>query len=41
MQSGNVHDVDDAIWMTSVNLHGANLIMDNLAKTFDVDPMRS
>lgn len=41
VQAGNVHEVDDAIWMTSVNLFGANLIMDDLAKTFDVDPMRS
>ena len=39
VKAGNTHDVDDAIWMTSVNLHGANLIMDNMAKVFDVDPM--
>lgn len=36
VQGGNVHDVDDAIWMTSVSLFGADLIMDDMAKVFDV-----
>lgn len=38
VKAGNTHDVDDAIWMTSVNLHGANMIMDEMARIFDVDP---
>lgn len=37
VQAGNVHEVDDAIWMTSVNLFGADLVMDDLAKIFDVE----
>jgi iron complex transport system substrate-binding protein len=37
VQAGNVHEVDDAIWMTSVNLHGANLIMDDMAKIFGIE----
>lgn len=40
VQSGNVHEVPDAIWMTSVSLQGADLIMDDLAKIFGVPPMR-
>jgi iron complex transport system substrate-binding protein len=40
VRAGNVHDADDAIWMTSVNLHGAHMVMDDMARTFDVDPMR-
>lgn len=39
--SGNVHDIDDSIWMTSVSAQGAGLIMDDLAAIFDVDPARS
>jgi iron complex transport system substrate-binding protein len=38
VQAGNVHDVEDAIWMTSVSLQGAHLMMDDMAEIFDVDP---
>ncbi|MQA82940.1 MAG: ABC transporter substrate-binding protein [Streptosporangiales bacterium] len=41
VQAGNVHEVRDEIWMTSVSVQGAHLIMDDLAKIFDVDPMRT
>jgi len=38
VQAGNVHDVPDEIWMTSVSVQGAQLVLDDLAKTFGVDP---
>ncbi|WP_171168588.1 ABC transporter substrate-binding protein [Streptomyces sp. I05A-00742] len=40
VQKGNVHEVDDATWMTSVSLQGADLVLDDLAKTFKVDPAK-
>lgn len=40
MKAGNVHEVADEIWMTSVSLQGAHLMMDDLAEIFGVDPMR-
>lgn len=39
VKAGNVHDVEDAVWMTSVSLQGAHLMMDDMAKIFEVDPM--
>lgn len=41
VKAGHVHEVDDATWMTSVSLQGAEIVMDDLAKMFDVDPMKS
>ncbi|MCX5200232.1 iron-siderophore ABC transporter substrate-binding protein [Streptomyces sp. NBC_00237] len=37
VQKGQVHEVDDAVWMTSVSLQGAELVLDQMAKTFQVD----
>lgn len=39
VKAGNVHEVEDAIWMTSVSLQGAHLMMDDMADIFGVDPM--
>jgi len=41
VKTGNVHDVPDEIWMTSVSVQGAELVLDDLAKTFGVDPARA
>lgn len=41
VKAGNVHEVRDEIWMTSVSVQGAQLIMDDLAKIFEVDPMNT
>lgn len=41
VKAGNVHEVDDATWMTSVSLQGAHIVMDDLAKMFGVDPARA
>lgn len=38
--SGKQHVVDDTTWMTSVGLHGAHLILDDIATAFGVDPAR-
>ncbi len=35
-----MHEVNDATWMLSVSLQGADIVMDDLAKIFGVDPMR-
>jgi len=40
VQAGNVHDVADEIWMTSVSVQGAHLVLDDLAKTFGEDDAR-
>jgi iron complex transport system substrate-binding protein len=40
VKAGNVHDVPDEIWMTSVSVQGAQLVLDDLAETFGVDPAR-
>ncbi|GAA4985244.1 ABC transporter substrate-binding protein [Actinopolymorpha pittospori] len=37
---GEVHDVDDALWMTPCSIQGADYILDDLAKTFGVDAQR-
>nr|WP_203433150.1 iron-siderophore ABC transporter substrate-binding protein [Jiangella asiatica] len=39
VQAGNVHEVADEIWMTSVSVQGAHMMMDDMAEIFDVDPM--
>jgi len=41
VKAGNVHDVPDETWMTSVSIQGAHLVLDDLAKTFGVDPARA
>lgn len=41
VQAGNVHEVEDAIWMTSVSVQGAHLVMDDLAEVFGVEDFRS
>lgn len=41
VKAGNVHNVPDEIWMTSVSAQGAQLVLDELAKTFGVDPARA
>jgi len=41
VKAGNVHDVRDEIWMTSVSAQGAQLVLDDLAKIFGVDPARA
>lgn len=40
VQAGNVHDVADEFWMTSVSVQGAHLVLDDLADTFGVDGAR-
>jgi iron-siderophore transport system substrate-binding protein len=40
VRAGNVYEVDDEAWMTSVSLQGAHLMMDELAGIFEVEPMR-
>jgi iron complex transport system substrate-binding protein len=41
VKAGSVTDVADEIWMTSVSVQGAHLVLDDLAKTFQVDPAAS
>ncbi|MBW3639730.1 MAG: iron-siderophore ABC transporter substrate-binding protein [Actinobacteria bacterium] len=41
VQAGNVKDVADEIWMTSVSVQGAHLVLDDLAATFAVDDART
>ncbi len=41
VKAGKVTDVADEIWMTSVSVQGAHLVLDDLAKTFGVDPART
>ncbi|SDP95485.1 iron complex transport system substrate-binding protein [Actinopolyspora xinjiangensis] len=38
--TGEEHVVDDITWMTSVGIHGAHAILDDLADAFGVDPAR-
>ncbi|GAB2728165.1 ABC transporter substrate-binding protein [Streptomyces bullii] len=38
VENGDVHEVKDEIWMTSVSLQGADLVLDDMAEIFDVDP---
>jgi len=38
--SGNVTDVTDEIWTNSRSVQGAQLVLDDLARTFGVDPAR-
>lgn len=38
--TGEIHEVDDTVWISSVGLAGAQAILDDLAETFEVDPAR-
>ncbi|WP_093171218.1 ABC transporter substrate-binding protein [Sinosporangium album] len=38
---GEKHDVSDTTWMTAVGLQGAELMLDDLAKLFKVDPAKA
>ncbi|NML51073.1 iron-siderophore ABC transporter substrate-binding protein [Streptomyces sp. R302] len=38
VKNGDVHEVKDEIWMTSVSLQGADVVLDDMAKIFQVDP---
>ncbi len=38
--SGQIHEVSDTIWMTAVGPQGAQQILDDLARAFEVDPAR-
>lgn len=40
VKAGNVHDVKDEIWMTSVSVQGAHLVLDDLARAFGVEAAR-
>jgi iron complex transport system substrate-binding protein len=40
VKKGNVHEVADEIWMTSVSLQGADMVLDDMAKIFKVDPAK-
>lgn len=40
VKNGDVHEVKDEIWMTSVSLQGADLVLDDMADIFEVDPAK-
>ncbi|MFF8972238.1 ABC transporter substrate-binding protein [Streptomyces sp. NPDC014995] len=40
VKNGAVHEVKDEIWMTSVSLQGADLVLDDMADIFEVDPAK-
>jgi iron complex transport system substrate-binding protein len=40
VQAGNLHEVKDELWMTSVSVQGAHFVLDDLASTFQVDPAK-
>ncbi|GGS48749.1 MULTISPECIES: ABC transporter substrate-binding protein [Actinokineospora] len=37
---GTVHEVSDKTWMSAVGLYGANVVLDDIAKVYGVDPAR-
>ncbi|MGH9272721.1 MAG: hypothetical protein ACRDZ2_15795 [Ilumatobacteraceae bacterium] len=39
MQAGTATEVYDETWMSAVGLYGAHAILDDLAATFNVDPI--
>ena len=41
VRAGNVKDVADEIWMTSVSVQGAHLVRDDLAATFGTGGART
>ncbi|NYI07927.1 ABC transporter substrate-binding protein [Allostreptomyces psammosilenae] len=40
VQNDHVFEVDDATWMTSVSLQGAEFVLDDMAEAFGVDPAK-
>ncbi|MCF2530907.1 ABC transporter substrate-binding protein [Yinghuangia soli] len=40
VQDKHVYDVQDELWMTSVSVQGAHVILDDLARVFGVDPAK-
>ncbi|UGY92433.1 ABC transporter substrate-binding protein [Streptomyces gobiensis] len=38
---GDVHEVDDTTWMLAVGLYGAEAVLDDIAKTYEVDAAKS
>ncbi|WP_331766349.1 iron-siderophore ABC transporter substrate-binding protein [Embleya sp. NBC_00896] len=40
VQGGHVHEVQDETWMTSVSLQGADMVLDDMARIFAVDPAK-
>jgi iron complex transport system substrate-binding protein len=38
--TGSRHDVSDLTWMSAVGLQGAHAMLDDVAATFSVDPVR-
>ncbi|MEO3780166.1 iron-siderophore ABC transporter substrate-binding protein [Micromonospora sp. B11E3] len=40
VQAGHVYEVQDELWMTSVSVQGAHFVLDDIAKTFGVDPAK-
>jgi len=39
--TGAQHDVDDLTWMSAVGLQGAHTVLDDVARAFAVDPLRT
>ena len=39
--TGAQHEVDDLTWMSAVGLQGAHTVLDDVARTFSVDLLRS
>lgn len=37
---GEIHEMDDVTWMLAVGLYGAESVLDDIAKTYDVDSAR-
>ncbi|MEU6881443.1 iron-siderophore ABC transporter substrate-binding protein [Streptomyces sp. NPDC046712] len=41
VKSGQVYEVKDEVWMTSVSLQGAHMVLDDMARLFKVDPAKA
>ncbi|WP_137991166.1 ABC transporter substrate-binding protein [Streptomyces vilmorinianum] len=41
VKSGQVYEVKDEIWMTSVSLQGAHMVLDDMARLFKVDAAKA
>lgn len=37
---GGIHEMSDETWMSAVGLYGAQSVLDDIARTYDVDPAR-
>ncbi|MEE6309765.1 iron-siderophore ABC transporter substrate-binding protein [Plantactinospora veratri] len=40
VQARHVYEVKDELWMTSVSVQGAHFVLDDIARTFQVDPAK-